>query len=224
MSLYETILSESSKGNLDGVRFQRTRRWPSSNQQPNNSTYTFWELRTNFKYLKFLKCKQMELLFKGSLPLEEASALFDAPGSLTDDLWVDSLSVINSRTVRKETVLQRMQLLQQLLGESPIWTKNLLYTYLGNLNYLLLEIRVPIRKVKKFSGWIRSSSAVGSKKPITRSNDLFSETIENDYSEEKLDFYEFLSVGELYGPSGHLILSHPEEDSKKNRNGKKITH
>jgi hypothetical protein len=219
-SAYQIILEESRRGNPRIGGF-RTRRWDSANQQPNQLTKTFWELETNYRFTKFLQVLQMQLLFNGSIPLVEMRALLDSDAVLlTDDLWIDTLSVINSRVVSRDTALKRMQLLQSLLGVSPIWTQNLLYTYLGNLKYTLMEIRVPIGKVKKFSGWVRSSSAVGSKRTSVRI-DLDGETVENFNDEWKFNFVEFLSVGRLYGPSGELLLCHPDDGSNKNRNGDK---
>jgi len=66
---------------------------------------------------------------------------------------------------------------------------------------LSIEIQNETRKlpkVPKFSGWIRSSSAVGTK---SRRGPSFLEPlaiIENDYTDFSFDWYTYLTVGESY--------------------------
>jgi len=59
-----------------------------------------------------------------------------------------------------------------------------------------IERRLP--KVPKFSGWIRSSSAVGSKS--SRGSSFLDPLaiIENDYTDIKFDWYSYLTVGEAF--------------------------
>lgn len=79
---------------------------------------------------------------------------------------------------------------------------------------LRIEISREIRKlpkVPKFSGWIRSSSAKGSKRPGGPS---FLEPLairEDDYSEFSFDWYSFLTVGESYLQNSAGIRSRPDE-------------
>lgn len=163
-NLYQDTLWKSDY-NLSSMKSFRTRRWESSDQLPNNLTKTFWQLRSNVKYLSFLECKKMELFFFG-LPEIEMQYLFDAPGVLDDKLFIDLLRanrfLQTNNVLSQEVLLQRLRVLQAIESR-PIWSKNLLYTFKGNLKYEIQHIRVAIRKVKKFSGWVRNSSAVGSK-------------------------------------------------------------
>jgi hypothetical protein len=89
-----------------------------------------------------------------------------------------------------ELQLQKLQVLQKLLG-TTVWTQNLLYTLSGNLRYELKHIRVPIRKVKKFSGWVRNSSAVGSKK--SSGNSGYSPETDGIIIDEEVDFFSYFS-------------------------------
>jgi hypothetical protein len=103
---------------------------------------------------------------------KEFGALIDAPGFFNDRLYLDllqakaeiqSLQDWKDDNQLKDRLVQKLQQLQLMLGK-PVWNLNLLYTYKGVLKYRLEQLRVPIGKVKKFSGWVRNSSAVGSKR------------------------------------------------------------
>lgn len=196
--LFQTyrIIGKSTHGTLiKGPK--RTYIWKSSNQQPNSTTKTFWVLQTNVRVSKFLDCKKLEHLLIG-LTGTELQCLLDAPGVFRDPLFIDSLRALASFDLKdkQESRLQlvaRLQRLRSCLGLNH-WNLNLLYTYLGNLKYELAEVRVPIRKVKKFSGWVKNSSAVGSKRSIKR--DLEYEIFDTLLTEE-IDFYPFLVNKEL---------------------------
>lgn len=199
-----------SEYNLKSLRSFRIRRWESSDQLPNNLTKTFWQLQTNVSYQKFLECKKLELFLKG-LPLEELQCLFDAPGVLDDELFTSLLRAKNDLRLNlmKEEheiqllLLRRLRVLQLILG-LPLWSQNLLYTYKGNLKYELQLVRVAIRKVKKFSGWVRNSSAVGSKR---KSRDLgYNPEIFGVILDEEFDYYSILMTPEL----DYLIPGTPE--------------
>jgi hypothetical protein len=73
-----------------------------------------------------------------------------------------------------------------------------------------MEVRKSIRKVKKYSGYVRNSSSVGSKKFSKTSNHI-PETFEWS-SYEELDYYEFLTVGRFSGTA--LEIRFPDDDQK----------
>lgn len=133
--------------------------------------------------------------FFGGLPDFEMQALVDAPGVITDPLYVDLMRAYAllqpSHSGQQELLLQRLQRLQSLLGDSP-WSENLLYTYQGNLKYELVLSRAPIRKVRKFSGWVRNSSAVGSKRK-SGLIELDPEIFETYVDVEDMNFYNYLT-------------------------------
>jgi hypothetical protein len=71
--------------------------------------------------------------------------------------------------------------------------------YLGFkcLNVEIQEIDRRLPRVPKFSGWIRSASSIGSKRP--RGSSLLDPLaiIENDYEEEVFDWFNYLTVGDI---------------------------
>lgn len=199
-SLYSLTLWKSEKSR--SPYFKRTFRWSSSDQLPNSLTFTFWELDSDQKFLTFLECKKMEHFYQ-VLSDEEFGALIDAPGFFSDRLYLDLLQAkaeLQSSRAWKENNLtkdlleQKLQRLQLMLGR-PVWNLNLLYTYIGVVNYRLAQIRVPIGKVKKFSGWVRNSSAVGSKRR-TGSLEILPE-IQESISFVELDYFSYFMAPKL---------------------------
>lgn len=193
-----TILLESDHGKqLKGFR---NLQWRSSNTSSTTLTETFWIIRTNFRLHKFIMYLQMKRFF-GPMEINEQRLLYDAPGVLTDDLFIELLKA-QQFDVQQETLLQRLQFLQRWL-QRPEWSLNLFYTYENCVRYEVMEIRRSVRKVKKFSGYVKSPSSVGTKSSkIVR---LDPETFEWTSTEE-LDFFGFLTVGKVSGSSLELQL------------------
>lgn len=188
-----TILSKSSFGKK--LQSFRTLRWKSSNQQANKSTETFWIAKTNFRLHKFLLFLKMRHLL-GSSSEVEVKVLLDGPGVMKDDLFIDALRAKISG-VPIDLLLERLNWLQRLEGKQE-WSFNLLKTWENCINYEIMEIRKPVRKAKKFSGWVRNSSAVGSKRPgKSKSEPEIFEWSNFD----NLDYFEFLTVGRFNGTS-----------------------
>jgi len=122
----------------------------------------------------------------------ELMCSYDAPGVLSDELFISALRAKQQQIYDKKTQLQRLQLVQESLG-IPKYSLNLYYTYDKVVNYEILETRSTIRKVKKYSGYVRNSSSVGSKRS-SGSSKPEPESFEWTYN-EKFDYFEFLSVG-----------------------------
>jgi len=80
------------------------------------------------------------------------------------------------------------------LGELP---SRIRYQGFKRLNVEIQEITRSLPKVPKFSGWIRSSSKVGSKRSRGPSYLEPLAIIENDYENNEFDWYHYLTVGEL---------------------------
>lgn len=206
-----TILEESANGR--SLSNFRTFRWRSSNYSSNTLTETFWSIRSNFRMHLFVEYLKMKAIL-GSPSMLEMRALYDAPGVLSDDLFIDALRAQQSG-VQLNVLLQRLRVAQQWLQRRS-WSLNLLYTYANSIAYEIVELRKTIRKVKKYSGYVRNPSAVGSKKKGKPSS-TNPETFEwNSY--EDTDWYEFLTVGKFSGTS--LEIAFPEE-TKESRNGAK---
>jgi len=145
----------------------------------------------------------MKAILNLAEPLEYR-LLLDWPGVLEDRLFVDALraKIVLSDS---ELLFKRLAVLQRLeqLKEFSI---NLYFTLDGVVRYHISEQRVTIRPVKKFSGYVRNSSSVGSK----RSSNISIPEPENFEWEfdVKKDYFTFLTVGELTsGVPGNLGLT-----------------
>lgn len=183
------------------IRNFRSLRWESSNKLPNTSTETFWKIRTNFRKFRFIQYLQMKMIMGLASDLE-IRCLLDVPGVLEDNLFRETIKAFQTN-VPKEILWRRLQWLQGLLQEQP-WSPNLYYTWAGTITYEIVEARSSIRKAKKYTGYVRTPSSVGSK----RSNTGNSEPPEifewNSY--EELNYYEFLIVGRFSGPNLEISI------------------
>jgi len=205
-----TILNKSVSDRKIGSF--RTHKWKSSNNLANTLTETFWSIRTPYHKFKFIQFLQLRVLMD-RCSLTERRCCYDAPGVLEDDLFIDALRAWKTDVPRK-ILWQRLQLIQRL-EQRPEWSENLYYTYDGNVSYDLEEVRSTIRKVKKYSGYVRNSSAVGSKR---KSNLTIPEPEIIEWnSDVKINYYHFLTVGEFDSGAPGLLLFTLK--SSKERNG-----
>lgn len=205
-----TILEKSeSDRRLDNFR---TFTWKSSSYQPNTLTETFWNIRTPQRKFTFIEYLQLKVLL-GFADSIEMRCCYDAPSVLRDDLYIDALRAWKS-DVPQETLWQRLQLLQRLEQRTE-WSLNLYYTYNNCFVYEIEEIRRSIRKVKKYSGYVRNSSQVGSKRNLGSSRPE-PEIFEWNSNERNLDYYHFLTVGEFFsGDPGSIIFTLKRTKSSK---------
>lgn len=187
-----TILAESRKGLLKN---HRTITWKSSNKLPESSTETFWLIKTNFR-LQTLVDHWKFLWFLGKLPNLEMRCLIDFPSVLRDDLFVALLRA-KLTDVSSKDLLKRFNFLLSL-EERELWSIESLQARHGDLKYECFEMRKPIRKVKKFTGYIKSPSSMKS----TRGKFSIPDPETFEWSESnKIDYYEFLTVGRFSGLS-----------------------
>jgi hypothetical protein len=134
----------------------------------------------------------------------EYRLLLDAPGVLEDNLFFDALRAWMTE-VPREILWQRLETLQNIIG-SDIWSQNLYYTLNGTVRFEIFELRSSIRKAQKYSGYVRNSSAVGSKK--FSSKNVPEPEIFEWSNDVEIDYFLFLSVGELDPgiPGSQIIL------------------
>lgn len=151
----------------------------------------------------------------GVSSLVDKRMLFDAPGVFRDNLFIDALRAWMT-DVPRSILWQRLQQLQRLLGR-PQWSPNFYYTYDNCIAYEFQEIRQSIRKVKKYSGYVRNSSSVGTKR-ASGSPKPEPESFEWSTNEE-IDYYHFLTVGEFNSGLPGVVLVTLNE-IPKGRNGK----
>ena len=195
-----SILWESSFGKTSKIF--RTRKWRASIPSQNNSAEAFWIVQTNRKLMSFLDFLKLKNLF-GSLSAMEKQFLYDSPGVLNDRLFIDALRA-KMTDVESKTFRERLEICSFIAGKSSIWNPQLLKTWEGTTIYRIQLCEKPISKAKKFSGWIRSSSAVGSKRAGKAKPEP--ETFEWKIDDE-IDYYNILTVGEFPGTVGIQILS-----------------
>ena len=201
---FSTILWESRS--VLPLKSYRNLQWRSSKQAADTPTETIWKVRTNFRLSTFVEYLKMKHFYEG-LPVNLQRCLYDAPGVLGDDLY---LALLRAKTLELplDVLEARLQSLQRLLGRST-WEMNLLRTFNGVLSYEINEILKPIRKGKKYTGYVRNSSSVGSKRGFGKSKPE-PETFEWN-TESTIDYFAYLSVGQLSLASGEnsLILMSP---------------
>lgn len=185
-----TILAQS--GSDQKLKNFRSFTWGSSNNPSNTLSKTFWEVRTNVRKHTFIRYMQLKRLFN-QCNETEWRALVDAPGVLKDDLYIDALRAWMT-DVPKSILWHRLAILQRFMQKEE-WSINLYYTLKNVIAYELIEARTPIRKAKKYSGYTRNSSQVGSK----RKNEIFREDPESFEwnTNVEIDYYHFLTVGEF---------------------------
>jgi hypothetical protein len=155
-----------------------------------------------FKFIHFLKMKH----FFHPLDVNLQRFLFDAPGVLQDSLFM-SLLRAKCLGIEENVLLQRLNFVNRLTNRKE-WSKNLMYQLEGVFSYEVEEVRTSIRKVKKYSGYVRNSSAVGSKRGFGTTKPEPGIFEWKPFIEE-YDFFDFLSVGRFSTGllSGKDILS-----------------
>jgi hypothetical protein len=182
---------------------KHTHKWGSSSNPLTNPGKTFWIVNSNFRKHHFLQYLKMKYLF-GSLNDIEMRCLFDAPGVLKDDLFVSARRAQLSGTDNK-TLGNRLCSISLMLNKPRI--DLYLYKQWGFCEYQLLEFSKPIRKPKKYSGYVRSPSSVGSKRRINSDLDpgIF------EWSPVvQIDYYHALTVGDLI--LGESLVMHLPDD------------
>ena len=123
----------------------------------------------------------------------EQQFLFDAPGVMKDNFFLSCLLASQEKTIPPAVLWKRIEIVCYIF-DFPSWGISLYRTLKGTTRFRIRLIQRPIRKAKKFSGWIRSSSSVGSKRPGKTKPEP--ETFEWVLGDE-IDFFHILTVGEF---------------------------
>jgi len=184
--------------NTDKPVLSRSYVWRSSFKSTNKSEESFVALRTNVRLSRFLEFKKLEFILMGFQEEEELQNLFDSPGFFSDSLFLNLMEAFASLDEVKEEesneVMNRFNSIRLLLGK-PRWDFNLYFTYLGNIRYEWNIVMRPIRPFKKYSGYVKSPSTVGSKRR-TEILEVSAETADLTLF-EKRSFTSFLLSKEL---------------------------
>lgn len=201
-----SILFKSEEGKK--LNSFRTLKWNSSNNLPNTSTKTFWRIRSSVRLFTLLEYLKLKVLVE-EIPVDQLRMIYDAPGILKDNLFLSAIMARKSE-VPIDILLGRLSWVRNLYGLSP-WNLNLFYTLQGIVNFQYEEIRSSIRKVKRYSGYVRNSSSVGSKR-MNKVTSQIPEIFEWENSEE-IDWTDFLTVGNYFGK--FLELRFPDDGPKE---------
>lgn len=191
-----------SRHNWPSTRGYRSLRLRSSQRPSHESNETFWGIQCNFKLSKFINYLKMERwLHPGQDPFV-SQFLFDTPGFFADRIYLDmevALLELNPSPTDSSRllILQRLQVLQQLLGV-PVWSYHLLNTWKHVLGFNIKLLEVPIRKFEKYSGYAKTPSAVGNKHG-GQSSILEPETVDF-LNKREVDFKEYF-MSESLAPS-----------------------
>jgi hypothetical protein len=145
----------------------------------------------------------MEHIWNGLSEIE-LRALLDHPGVLEDKLFVAALRAVQAG-ISKERLSNRMKNLAQIL-DLPRLDLELLRQWNKVVVFDIQEIDRPIRKPKKYSGYVKSPSAVGGKRSskINLDPGIFEWS-----SMSEIDLFVTLTVGDFIGES--LVIHLPDE-------------
>lgn len=198
----------------------RTFRWRSlSTISEITRTESFWKIKTNVRLQTALSF--MKLLFIwGKLTNRLQQVILDHPGTLQDPIF-RALAVAKVQTgIPLEELVDRLTRLKLLLGGQNLYQNGLIPQWSGAIVIEISEETFPIRPFKRFSGYVRNSSSVGSK----RGNKFTFEPIPEKFSTERFEEYEFIyeaiTVGEVVSRSGNLsvTLKKTLRESKRKNN------
>jgi len=143
----------------------------------------------------------------------EVRLLLDCPGVIEDNLYFSALRA-KLNGISEKLLNIRLKRISEFT-DLPRIDSDLFDTWENIVNYDIEEHDRPIRKPKKYSGYVRSPSSVGTK----RSNQVHPDPEIVEWSSfNEIDYYNALTVGEYIGES--LVLFLPDDGPKKVRNGK----
>lgn len=145
-----------------------TFKWSANDSSTDvTETVRFWHVRSTCKETMMLKYLRL-LFFWGLLSPKEIEFAFSHPRFLIDQEFNVLLSArVNTELSRSELVGRADHFLKTLKGKRSNFRENLISQWTGNIRILAdLESR-PISRRVKAKTWVRSASAVGSKKPFS---------------------------------------------------------
>lgn len=168
---------------------------------------SFWHVKSSVTLdvlLKFLRLKY----FWGELNSREIELLFSHPKVLDDVQFNVLLAVQATTELDKSTIIRRLDIALNFLSLKSSFRKELVQQWAGVVTFVAdLETR-SIRPHKRYSGWVRNSSSVGSKR---LSNISIPEPLSEEFTDQMFDeyefLYEFITVGSIETRSSFIRLS-----------------
>jgi hypothetical protein len=200
------ILEKFSKGYKPGQSF-RTYRWRSSTPTRYNPGFVRWSIRSRQKQFTLIHMLKLIVLW-GNPTLKEVQLAYDAPGVLNDELFIAALRA--KMKITPSVLSARLTKITQLLGRKS-FSMNMFKTW-KFVSYQVEEQDIPTRKTKGYSGYVRSPSAVGTKRigpRILPEPEIFewSEVVEYNY-------YEALTVGD-FNLGESLVIHLPDDEPNR---------
>jgi len=167
----------------------------------------FWHVRSTFNEdstLRFLRL----MYFWNQLSDEAIELAFDHPRFLRSVEFNVLLKTLATTELTRLEIMGRMERALSILNRKSEFRELLLPQWINNIHLVAERETRSIRTHKRFSGWVRNASSIGSKH---RSDVFIPEPLLEDYPEESFDEFEFLyglvSVGNLESNTGILRLS-----------------
>jgi len=192
----EPELTQLRLGRKKGY-FKFSFRWKSSLVSPElQKEESFWFVSSNVKETSLLKFLKLKLFLSTETHIQVLRLLSDHPKVLNDQVFVTLFKHKMQNNLDILTILERYEGFCQVFGKANFYKKELLKQWENNIGILAQEAFIPIRPFKPYSGYVRNSSSVGSKR---KSNFLFleSEVEEMEISNENDFLDEAITVGEV---------------------------
>lgn len=147
---------------------------------------SFWHVRSTFAeeaLLNFLRLKY----FWNELTDQETILAFDNPRFLKSIEFNVLLTVLASTEYSRTEISEASNKVSRILGRKSKFSKSLLPQWENNIFLVAERTERPIRPSKKYSGWVRNSSSVGSKR---QAKFFIPEPLFEEFPEEHFDEYE----------------------------------
>jgi len=177
---------------------------PSSEITRSKTFWNVWSTVEESTMLKFLRLR----VFWGIATNQEMEFSMSHPKFLSQMEINVLLTALATTGLRREEIIERWQRINQILGRKTNFHKHLLAQWENNMAISGSTSLGPIGKHKAFSGWVRNSSAVGSKRSVASS---IPEPLSEEFAENNFDEFEFLlkaiSVGSIESNLGIIRLS-----------------
>jgi len=167
----------------------------------------FWHVRSTFNedaMIRYLRLKY----FWNELQGEQIELAFDHPRFLRSVEFNVLLALLANTELTRLEISIRAERALSVLNRKSEFRFNLLSTWDQNIRLVAERETRTIRPHKRFSGWVRNASALGSKH---KTKVFIPDPLFEEYPEESFDEFEFLygliSVGNLESNTGILRLS-----------------
>jgi hypothetical protein len=155
---------------------------------------------------KLIQFWKMQLLWEG-LPENVMKCLFDHAGVLNDNLFIAATRVAVEKEIPERLLNVRIKFITEIQG-LPRLDLLLFQQWKKIVAFNIQELSIPIRKPKKYSGYVRSPSSVGGKR---RTGGRPEPGTFEWSSISEIDYYTALTVGEFIGES--LVIVLPDDAS-----------